>query len=136
TTPHCSDGVCGSPPSCLQLEPDCGIGEDEACCASPLVPGGPVDDSAGAAVVSSFRLDRFEVTVGRFRAFRAAWDAGWRPEGGSGKHVHLNGGKGLRTGGPPIYESGWHPSYLNWTAPTDANLGQPNPNMQVYSTWL
>jgi formylglycine-generating enzyme required for sulfatase activity len=51
--------------------------------------------------VSDFRLDRFEVTVGRFRKFVNEVIAGWRPPVGSGKHAHLNGGQGI-TG-----ETGW-----------------------------
>jgi formylglycine-generating enzyme required for sulfatase activity len=42
------------------------------------------------ATVTDFRLDKYEVTVGRFRKFKAAWDAGWRPSAGAGKHEHLN----------------------------------------------
>jgi formylglycine-generating enzyme required for sulfatase activity len=58
------------------------------------------------ATISAFRLDKYEVTVGRFRAFLAAWLGGWRPAAGAGKHTHLNAGKGLATtaGG---YEPGW-----------------------------
>jgi formylglycine-generating enzyme required for sulfatase activity len=68
----------------------CGADGGEDCRATLRVPGGTYDRSAGApASVSSFRLDRFEVTVGRFRAFVAAAAAGWRPRDGSGKHAHL-----------------------------------------------
>jgi formylglycine-generating enzyme required for sulfatase activity len=52
-------------------------------------------ESAGQATLSSYRLDRYEVTVGRFRQFVSATAAGWLPASGSGKHVHLNGGQGL-----------------------------------------
>jgi formylglycine-generating enzyme required for sulfatase activity len=75
--------------------------------------------------VSGFRLDKYEVTVGRFRQFVNAWRAGWRPLPGSGKHTHLNGGLGLVNGanyaGIP-YELGWVPSDDANLAPTDANL--------------
>ncbi len=50
---------------------------------------------ADPASVSGFRLDKYQVTVGRFRQFVAASVAGWRPAAGSGKHAHLNGGQGL-----------------------------------------
>jgi formylglycine-generating enzyme required for sulfatase activity len=53
--------------------------------------------------VSPFALDRFEVTVGRFRGFVAATASGWTPGAGSGKHAHLNNGAGLNGG----TESGW-----------------------------
>ena len=59
------------------------------------------------ATVSSFRLDEYEVTVGRFRQFVAASAAGWVPSPGAGKHAYLNGGQGLANSGSPGYEPGW-----------------------------
>jgi formylglycine-generating enzyme required for sulfatase activity len=58
------------------------------------------------ATVSDFRLDKYEVTVGRFRKFVDAVVGGWTPAAGSGKHAHLNGGSGLAAsaGG---FEPGW-----------------------------
>jgi len=115
---------------------NCGpTGED--CCTSPSVPGGAYDRTypyaasvdAGAAdpaQVSAFRLDKYLVTVGRFRQFVAASAAGWAPQPGSGKHTHLNGGKGLAvtSGG---YEPGWlqeDGAYLaTTTADWQNNLG-------------
>jgi sulfatase modifying factor 1 len=101
----------------------------ESCCTSTEVPGGTyyrwydVTD-AGASVlaadggptgestpatVTGFRLDRYLVTVGRFREFVDAWSQGWRPSGGSGKHEHLNGGLGLTDDTcPGTYEPGWN----------------------------
>src|SRR5690606_7167704 len=80
--PHCTAGACGQPPSCRDLEVTCGAGEDESCCTSIVVTGGTFDrinDGDFPATVSTFRLDKYEVTVGRFRKFAAAWDGGWRP---------------------------------------------------------
>lgn len=103
----------------------CGSAAD-SCCASLLVPGGtfyrsfdgvtfPQQESP--ATVSSLRMDRYEVTVGRFRRFVDAIVAGWRPAPGAGRHAHLNGGKGLREASDgdasAAYESGWNSS---WTA--------------------
>src|SRR5581483_11142627 len=84
-----SGGALPTPPSCQAGAPgagnDCGPNGNESCCASPLVPCGtfqrgcggvpPFDlmDPADDATLPSFRLDRFEVTVGRFRQF---WKAG------------------------------------------------------------
>jgi formylglycine-generating enzyme len=111
------------PPSCAPGGPglsDCGP-DKESCCTSLPVPGGTfyrtydptvVDASTGVlsldigpdgaatgladpATVSSFRLDKYDVTVGRFRQFVSAWRGGWRPTPGSGKHAYLNGGQGL-----------------------------------------
>jgi formylglycine-generating enzyme required for sulfatase activity len=89
-------------------------------------------DETHAATVSDFRLDRFEATVGRFRKFVTAWNAGWRPTAGDGKHTHLNGGQGLTdSSGSSTYESGWDLSFASSVAPTDANL-QCN---TTYQTW-
>jgi formylglycine-generating enzyme len=76
-------------------------------------------DGSYPATVSHFRLDKYEVTVGRFRKFVDAWSGGWRPTKGDGKHVHLNGGKGLvdsTTGA--TYEPGWD---LAWNAELPSN---------------
>jgi formylglycine-generating enzyme required for sulfatase activity len=60
--------------------------------------------------VSGFRLDKYLVTVGRFRQFVNAFNAGYRPPAGSGKHTHLNGGQGLVGAGGNVglaHEPGW-----------------------------
>ncbi|HYQ18403.1 MAG TPA: SUMF1/EgtB/PvdO family nonheme iron enzyme [Polyangiaceae bacterium] len=60
----CAEGLSGA-------DLDCGgVGED--CCARLAVPGGKFNrgnDAGNPATVSAFSLDKFEVTVGRFRAF-------------------------------------------------------------------
>jgi formylglycine-generating enzyme required for sulfatase activity len=121
-TPFCFDGACSTePPSChgggAGTGTDCGDGTED-CCASTLVEGGTFDrdydgvspgltDPSHPATVSTFRLDRYEVTVGRFRKFVDAKEAGWVPLSGSGKHTHLNGGRGLLIGGSvDRYEGG------------------------------
>ena len=60
--------------------------------------------------MSGFRLDKYLVTVGRFRQFVAASAAGWVPTAGSGKHAHLNGGQGLANSDGTGYEPGWNPT--------------------------
>jgi formylglycine-generating enzyme len=76
STPNCTgEGVCGPPPSCETLANDCGAERSSSCCSSPVVPGGAYfrsNDLAYPARVSDFRLDTFEVTVGRFRRFVSA----------------------------------------------------------------
>lgn len=120
------------PPSCIGLPDTCGPNDDEDCCASRLIPSatfwlgarkgdpdGDVcerhggshicsdDEFPGAmARVRSFRLDRFEVTVGRMRKFIEAGAP--MPSAGAGKHGYLNGGN----------ESGWDPS---WSLPDDVS---------------
>ncbi|HTA20320.1 MAG TPA: hypothetical protein VK989_13570, partial [Polyangia bacterium] len=90
-------GVATAPQSCAAHGPgldDCGP-THESCCGSPLVTGGSLPrtydvtadggaDAANPATVSDFRLDKYDVTVARFRAFvRATVSAdggvGWRP---------------------------------------------------------
>lgn len=131
-------------PSCILGGPgmsDCTSVLD-SCCLSPEVTGGTYDRTYSSsdggdtgennpATVSGFRLDQYEVTVGRFRRFVAAWNGGvgWTPPAGSGKHTHLNGGSGLSatSGG---YESGWNVSDNGSISPTDAHLACDN-----YATW-
>jgi formylglycine-generating enzyme required for sulfatase activity len=124
---------------------DCGTGS-ESCCTTLTVSGGTfyrtyansgtdAGNTADPATVSTFRLDKYEVTVGRFRRFVAAWNngSGWLPPAGSGKHTHLSGGLGLINAGAACgdggvaYESGWDPN-------DDAQLA-PTSNTQCYPTW-
>jgi formylglycine-generating enzyme required for sulfatase activity len=59
------------------------------------------NNSAYPATVAGFRLDDFEVTVGRFRKFVAATAPAsgtpWAPAAGSGKHGYLPGGGLINT---------------------------------------
>jgi sulfatase modifying factor 1 len=76
------------PPSCVGLSHTCGPTGTASCCASALVPEGTFwrsNDAAAVATVSSFRLDVYEVTVGRFRKFLAGYP-GNKPTAGSGKN--------------------------------------------------
>jgi formylglycine-generating enzyme required for sulfatase activity len=157
TTPVCLDGFCASTTatSCPAAGgpglDNCGPGGSgtESCCASLEVPGGTysrtytygeVSTYADSASVSGFRLDKYLVTVGRFRQFVTAWNngTGYLPTKGSGKHTHLNGGLGLAQG-PNVasgqtYESGWDAVDWNNTTdvdPTTTNLQCGSP----YNTW-
>jgi formylglycine-generating enzyme len=71
-----SDGGCVENPSCNGGGPGadqtCGASSSTDCCAALPVPGGTFERSgvdSGVATVSSFALDQFEVTVGRYRKF-------------------------------------------------------------------
>ncbi|MBS2012666.1 MAG: formylglycine-generating enzyme family protein [Deltaproteobacteria bacterium] len=91
-------------PHCVGLTARCG-GDD--CCASAEVPGGTfnrLNDPAFPATVSTFKLDVYEVTVGRFRAF-------------------VNAGKGTKKS-PPAEGSGAHPRIPDsgWKAAYNAGL--------------
>lgn len=112
--------------------PSCGAGlrcglDDSSCCDAPTVPGGtfdlpvvegPVDAGATIATVratvSSYRLDQFEVTVGRARQFHDQYDA-WRgsgePQPGLGRH-------------PRIAGSGWQDEFTALLPATAEELAQ------------
>jgi formylglycine-generating enzyme required for sulfatase activity len=151
-----SDG--GAARSCAS---GCGAGGAgaESCCASPVVeggtfyrtydpdgldggielgPDGAATGTADPATITSFRLDRYLVTVGRFRAFVNAvlppdGGVGWSPPIGSGKHSYLNGGLGLAaTGGGN--EPGWAVGDRSNIAPTDENLNCDQ-NVTMAATW-
>ena len=108
-----SDAGAGMPRSCArggEGRTNCGANE-ESCCTSLDVEGGTYfrtythsgsvpGGEADLASVGSFRLDKYLVTVGRFREFVNAvrpTDAGpngYVPPAESGKQSHLNGGLG------------------------------------------
>jgi len=90
-------------PSCRGQALACGVSNDD-CCASELVPGGTFSFGSGAptiATIDSFYFDTFEVTVGRFRAFLAGYDA-WRATG--------NPSAGFNTL-PHVTDSGWQSAW-------------------------
>jgi formylglycine-generating enzyme len=121
------DGGVDAPPdgsvpplaSCVSLPSTCGAAHNDSCCNSLAVPSGTYyrsydyagDDGSGngsyQATVGAFRLDKYEVTVGRFRAFVQA-GMGTRaspPPSGAGAH-------------PTIAGSGWN-SVWNSNLPED-----------------
>lgn len=106
-----ANNACVDPPSCVGLgagQATCGDNGD-SCCRNTLVPGGAFNRRNSAsypATVSDFRLDRYEVTVKRYAAFKYAWvTQGYRPAAGSGKHRHLPGGLNGN-------ETGWDPTWV------------------------
>ncbi len=157
----CNEGTCAGassddagPPalSCAPGGPgmtNCGARSDN-CCASLEVAGGSFDRTysrSGSRVsyagdpasVSTFRLDEYLVTVGRFRQFVQAWNggAGYTPPAGSGKHSHLNGGRGLaNSGSPGTYEPGWVATDDSRISPTTAHLTcSPPAPYPDFATW-
>jgi sulfatase modifying factor 1 len=98
-----ADGAVTVPSSCTGRTPgtsaDCGAAMDD-CCASPLVPCGVYsrgNDTSYPASVSSFRLDKYEATVGRFRAFVNAYP-GSKPTPGAGMHPLVGPSSGWLAG--------------------------------------
>ena len=129
-----------TPPVCPST---CGPSTGESCCTTQAVPGGTFyrsydgvscdtlsgqcfNQTTWPATVSDFELDRFEVTMGRYRPFAAAVEGGWHPAAGAGKHTHLNGGLGLvdvASEAGVAYETGWDPS---WNAELSSSISEPD----------
>jgi len=103
-------------PSCVGLAVTCGASGNDSCCNSFGVPSGSYDRSydlsgdansgnmSSPATVSAFRLDKYEVTVGRFRTF-------------------VNAGMGTQAS-PPLQGAGAHANIVGsgWDASWNANL--------------
>jgi len=94
TCPHyCRNGTCENPVSCMGLA-DC-LGK--SCCSALEVPGGrfsrdydgvvPYTDDTYEADLSTFLLDEFEVTVGRFRNFVRAYPIVIARNAGKAPHI-------------------------------------------------
>ena len=107
--------------SCAALPATCGAGGNDSCCNSLGVPGGSYDrsydlagdgysgDTSSPATVSNFRLDKYEVTVGRFRAFVNAGmgTQASPPAPGAGAHDKIAGSG---------WDAGWNSSLATDTA--------------------
>ncbi|WP_272422503.1 formylglycine-generating enzyme family protein [Polyangium jinanense] len=111
-------------PRCDRVEPRCGPDGDESCCADAVVLGGTfnrVNDPQFPATVADFRLDRFEVTVGRFRQFVAGYPQN-KPQKDHGSHPRLAGSG---------WDPGWDDHLPRDRAELEASLGcDPN-----FRTW-
>jgi formylglycine-generating enzyme len=133
--------------SCAGLARTCGASGTDTCCNSPPIPGGMYhrsydvngDASSGTlnfpATLSDFRLDKYEVTVGRFRAFVNAGmgTQASPPLPGAGAHAKLAGSG---------WDAAWNanlatdkvalsaalkcdPTYVTWTDAPGANESRP-----------
>lgn len=103
-TPYCIGSECvgAVPPSCRELPPICGPKHDQNCCSSSTVTGGTYYRSYDGilytsqdspATVSDFRLDDYEITVGRFRAFVSQYEDNPHWDGGTGGIFEDGAGK-------------------------------------------
>jgi formylglycine-generating enzyme len=119
--------------SCLDLPSTCGASGQDSCCASTVVSGGTYKrsydnvgykDPSFVATVDDFRLDRYEVTVGRFRAFKNAKKGTQAspPAPGAGAH-------------PKIAGSGWDAGFNVNLAPDTATLVARIKCNASYQTW-
>jgi formylglycine-generating enzyme required for sulfatase activity len=127
-------------PSCASPSKICGPSADMDCCAAEMVPGDTFfrghdvaaddafPDKGCPAMLSSFELDTYEVTVGRFRAFVDAGQ-GTRahpPSAGAGAH-------------PKLPDSGWDTSWKpNLTADAAAltaalKCNESSPSSQMWT---
>jgi sulfatase modifying factor 1 len=107
------------PISCVELAETCG--NNDSCCNSPPVmegtyfrsydvaSDGTYADKSFPATVSRFRLDKYEVTVGRFRAFVNAGMGTQQspPMPGAGAHANIAGSG---------WDSAWNTSLVASTA--------------------
>ena len=131
-------GIC-SGPSCSGLEAKCGPTSNENCCASALVPAGayPMGRSTAGtdayasgdtnelpehtATIAGFRLDLYEVTVGRFRKFVDAYP-GSKPAVGAGAN-------------PSVAGTGWAAAWASSLAVDQAALKTAVKCDAAYQTW-
>lgn len=124
--PFVGDGVTCVPRSCDGLPRTCGPSGNENCCESPVVKGGKFTLGYGTsmaipATIADFALDKYEVTVGRFRQFVNAY-AG-HPPNGAGAH-------------PLIPGSGWQsPAWDDQIAPDKDALVAAVQCDATYQTW-
>lgn len=129
-------GNAASPSSCVALPSTCGASGNDSCCHSLSVPGGSYyrsydlagDSFSGntsyPATVSDFRLDKYEVTVSRFRAF-VADGQGTRlkpPMAAAGEH-------------PKIPGSGWQPDWNSQLVADTAALTAALKCSSTNQTW-
>ena len=146
-------GASSEPRSCSASGPgltNCGKNGNESCCVSPLVAGGNfsrtyTNSGSGAmgtadpATVSAFRLDKYEITVGRFRQYVKYLNGGGTPPAaGSGKHAHLNGAKGLSdSGASGSFEPGWDAAWNTHIPSGAGSSAQWNTALKCnkYGTW-
>jgi formylglycine-generating enzyme required for sulfatase activity len=123
----------GTAASCKGLAATCGPAGNEDCCKSLSIPGGTfcrshdgIDhvDKSYPATVSDFYLDKYEVTVGRFRMFVKAGMGTQKspPREGAGAH-------------PKIAGSGWRTEWNSKLAVDTTALKAATKCYASYQTW-
>ncbi len=106
--------------SCVNVSSGCGANDD--CCAAPTVTGGMFTmGSSTAGTIATFALDKYEVTVARFRNFVTAY-AG-HPTAGAGAH-------------PLVTGSGWQsPAWDSAIAANKSDLAKALSCSATTGTW-
>ncbi len=132
---YCVGGACVNPPSCAALGTRT-CGDTVSCCRALEVPGGTFirdyDDKTNTsthftATVSSFLMDRFEVSVGRLAVFVNAYDQVVR-KAGDGTSPHIAGDVGWQDDFPMPKDSAELKSqlagcdYTSWDDEESADL--------------
>lgn len=113
-------------PHCAGVPATCGENGNSDCCSSAMVPGGMFNrssDSNAPAMVSVFRMDNYEISVARFRAFVAGYPAN-KPAAGSGKNPN--------NAADPGWDAAWNSSMLPADAPALVTAIKCHP---TYMTW-
>jgi formylglycine-generating enzyme required for sulfatase activity len=119
--------------SCMGLPATCGAGANASCCEAATVQGDTFfrsydgagnNDGGYPATVSTFVLDRYEVTVGRFRAFINAGQGTQAspPAAGAGAH-------------PKLADSGWDSAWNTNLIANTAGLAAAVKCSPTYQTW-
>jgi len=107
---------------------------DRSCCESPVISGGTFaraydkaadamyPDNSNPATLSAFRLDKYELTVGRFRQFVASGGGTQAnpPAAGAGAHANTPG-------------SGWDASFSTVLDPDTAASSQGSSATRTFS---
>ena len=123
----------GTRPSCSGLAATCGPSGNEICCTSLPVPGGTfyrgydgVDftDKSFPATVADFYLDKYEITVGRFRAFVNA-----------GMGTQANPPAAGTGANPLITGSGWDSTWSSYLPADTASLKAAMKCDSAHQTW-
>jgi formylglycine-generating enzyme required for sulfatase activity len=126
--------VPGLPISCAGNTPgagdNCGADGNDDCCSTLPVPGGTfnrLNDASYPATISSFSLDKYLITVGRFRRYIEMTGGPTQlnpPPAGTGAH-------------PKIPNSGWDPSWNSMLAGDTAVLTKALADCgdEYWSTW-
>jgi len=127
-------------PRCAGLAATCGPGSNDDCCSTATpIPGGTFyrsydvagdgmfPDTSYPATVSAFQLDKYEVTVGRFRAFVNA---------GMGTRMNPPAiDTGARTLNGSADQAGWDPSWDPNLASDTLSLAAVVQCDSTYQTW-
>jgi len=144
----------GTAPSCGGLAATCGPSENDDCCKSLRVPGGTFYrsydgvedmDKIYPATVADFYLDKYEITVGRFRQFMSTGmgTQASPPSPGVGAHPLIAGSDWDPTWNTNLSANtvslkaavNCSPNYQTWTDRAGSNESQPMNCLDWYTAF-